>query len=107
MGPLASFDESLFRLFRPLLRGVSRKSESMACFRSNRTCHRGQDRSLIPQSLDGIEVGCAVCGIETKTDADCGADEKTGDGPAVGENQIDFEPRGEEIADDDSKNDSE
>src|SRR5436190_20614404 len=63
--------------------------------------------SFVTQCFDGIEVSGAIGGVETKGDADCRADEKARNRPAVRENQIHFEPRSQQIADDDSKNDSE
>src|SRR5712671_7515527 len=64
-------------------------------------------RLFVTQRLDRIEVGCAIRRVESEADADGGADEKAGDGPAVGEDDVHLEPSCQQVASDDSKNDSE
>src|SRR5437867_3955273 len=50
------------------------------------------------QRLDRIERRCPVSWVETKTDADGRTDDKPGDSPSVGEDEIDFQPSGQQIA---------
>src|SRR6266567_390556 len=64
-------------------------------------------RLFVTQRFDRIEVGCAIRRVESEADADRGADKKSGNCPAVGEDDIYLEPSCEQIAGDDSKNDSE
>src|SRR5213595_2919490 len=64
-------------------------------------------RLFVTQRLDRIEVGCAIRRVESEADANGGADKKAGDGPAVGEDEIYLEPSCQQVAGDDSKNDSE
>src|SRR5918996_4314418 len=63
-------------------------------------------RLFITQRFDRIEVGCAIGGVESKTDADCRADYEPRDCPAVWENDVDLEPSCEQVAGDDPQNDS-
>src|SRR5438445_5888318 len=56
--------------------------------------------------LDRIEIGGAIGGVETEADPDGRADKETGKRPAVRENYVHLEPRCEQIASDDSENDS-
>src|SRR5207244_10869973 len=61
---------------------------------------------FVAKRLDGIEIGGAIGWVETEADPDCRTDKKTGKRPAVRENYVHLEPRCEQIASDDSENDS-
>src|SRR4029077_16482030 len=63
-------------------------------------------RLFVTQRLDRIEVGCAIRRVESEADADGGADKKAGDGPTVREEDMYLEPSCQQVAGDDSKNDS-
>src|SRR6266404_6789823 len=67
----------------------------------------GGGRLFVTQRFDRIEVGCAIRRVESEANADGGADKESGDGPAVGEDDIYLEPSCQQVAGDDSKNDSE
>src|SRR5207247_1026896 len=58
---------------------------------------------LVAQGLDGVECGCTIGGVKAESDPDGGTDDQAGDGPAVGENHIYFEPKRDE-ADDERAN---
>ena len=62
---------------------------------------------LVPERFDGIEVRRAVGGVEAEADADGGANDEAGEGPAEGEDDVGLEPVGDEIAEDDAENDAE
>src|SRR5262249_49666800 len=62
---------------------------------------------FVPQRFDRIEVGCAIRWIQSEADADRGTDKKTGDRPAKGKDDVHPQPRGDQVARDNSKNDSE
>src|SRR6476660_6857778 len=64
-------------------------------------------RSFVTQRFDRIEIGCAIRRVESKANADGGANEKSSNCPAVRENDVNLEPGRQQIAGDDSKNDSE
>src|SRR5207247_11116526 len=59
---------------------------------------------LVAQGLDGVECGCTIGGVKAESDPDGGTDDQAGDGPAVGENHIYFEPKREQIAPDHAQN---
>src|SRR5439155_14633178 len=59
---------------------------------------------LVAQGLDGVEPGCTIGGVKAESDPDGGTDDEAGDCPAVGENHVHFEPKGEEIAPDYAQN---
>src|SRR6476659_3234502 len=63
-------------------------------------------RSFVTQRFDRIEIGCAVGRVESEADDDGRADKKAGDRPAVGKNDVHLKPSCQQIARDDSKNDS-
>src|SRR5215831_14310788 len=67
----------------------------------------GDGRLFVTQRFDRIEVGCTIRGVESEADADGGADQKSSDGPAVGENDVDLEPSCEQVSRNDPKNYSE
>src|SRR5215831_16890278 len=60
---------------------------------------------FVTQRFDRIEVGCTIRGVESEADADGGADQKSSDGPAVGEDDVHLQPSGQQVAGDDSQND--
>src|SRR5437868_458692 len=59
---------------------------------------------LVAQGLDGVECGCTIGGVKAESDPDGGTDDQAGDGPAVGENHIYFEPKRQQIAPDHAQN---
>src|SRR5215831_17016335 len=67
----------------------------------------GDGRLFVTQRFDRIEVGCTIRGVKSEADADGGADQKSSDGPAVGENDVDLEPSCEQVSRNDPKNYSE
>src|SRR5207249_4489259 len=62
---------------------------------------------LVAQGLDGVERGRTIGGVKPESDPDSGTDDQAGDGPAVGENHIHFEPKREQIAPDHAQNNAE
>src|SRR6516165_10706379 len=66
----------------------------------------GEGRLFVTQRFDRIEVGCTIRGVESEADADGGADQKSSDGPAVGEDDVHLQPSGQQVARNDPKNDS-
>src|SRR5882762_7672551 len=64
-------------------------------------------RSFVTQRFDRIEIGCAIRRVESKANADGGANKKSCKSPPVGEDDVHLEPSCQQIASDDSKNDSE
>src|SRR5438552_16428143 len=86
---------------------IPEKAKAWLLFFLTASATRGQDRSLVAECFDWIEVCGAIGRIEPKADADRGADQQAGNCPAVRENYVHLEPRCQQIADDDSKNDSE
>src|SRR6476469_1272951 len=64
-------------------------------------------RSFVTQRFDRIEIGRAIRRVESEANADGGADEKSSNCPAVREDDVHLEPSCQQVAGDDSKNDSE
>src|SRR5581483_10683078 len=62
---------------------------------------------FVAERFDRIERRRAVGRIESKPDPDGRTDEQSGDGPAIGKNQLSLKPVREQIAHDDPEHDTE
>src|SRR6266567_2341186 len=86
------------------------RTERMLDLEAQVACPLGSKRPcrllalLVAQGLDGVECGCTIGGVKAESDPDGGTDDQAGDGPAVGENHIYFEPKREQIAPDHAQN---
>src|SRR6516165_3814512 len=109
------------RAFRPTksiasARSIFTSNTSMrpsrhSAWNNTRSCSaslaRVAGRLLVTQGFDRIEVGGAIRGVKTEGDANSRADKKSSNCPAEREDDVHLQPCSEQIACDDSKNDSE
>src|SRR3989442_15732095 len=67
----------------------------------------GQNPLFEAKRFDWVESRRAIGRIKAETDPDGRADDEPGDSPPVGEDEIDFQPSGQQITANHSKNNSE
>src|SRR4029077_1308600 len=59
---------------------------------------------FVAQRLDRVERGGTISRVKPESDPDGGTDNQTGDGPAIGEDHVHFEPKREQITPDHPQN---
>src|SRR6266481_3627613 len=59
---------------------------------------------FVAQRLDRVERGGTISRVKPESDPDGGTDNQPGDGPAIGEDHVHFEPKREQIAPDHPQN---
>src|SRR6476660_316474 len=59
---------------------------------------------FVAQRLDRVERGGTISRVKPESDPDGGTDNQPGDGPAIGEDHVHFEPKREQITPDHAQN---
>src|SRR6478672_7385945 len=67
----------------------------------------GDSQLLVTQGLDGIERRSTICGVKSEPDPDSRANDEAGNGPAIGENYVNLQPKREQIAPNHTQNNAE